>query len=83
VTCLLKSHTFRRLNGFAVLNGYKIDRHREETTVGLFAQNIYAAGESFLANPAKNQFIPSWKGVKSALPDFADRLKEAVELDNA
>lgn len=67
----------------AILNGYNIDRHREEAIVDLFAQNIYAAGESFLANPAHNPYIPSWKRVNSAMPDFTDRLKEAVELDNA
>lgn len=66
----------------AVINGLQIDIDREEAVVDLFAQNIYRAGEEFLSNPMQSPFVPSWKRVMSALPDFLERFFEAVELDN-
>jgi glucosyl-3-phosphoglycerate synthase len=66
----------------AVLNGLTLDRHTEERIVDLFAQNIYRAGEQFLENPMITAFIPSWKRIKSAVPDILERFHEAVELDN-
>lgn len=66
----------------AIINGLEIDLHREETVIDLFAQNIYKAGEEFLANPMQSPRVPSWKRVMSAIPDFMERFHEAVELDN-
>jgi glucosyl-3-phosphoglycerate synthase len=66
----------------AIINGLEIDLHSEETVVDLFAQNIYKAGEEFLANPMHSPRVPSWKRVMSAIPDFMERFHEAVELDN-
>ena len=40
------------------------------------------AGESFFENPMDTPFIPTWSRVKSAIPDFIERLKETVEIDN-
>jgi len=69
-------------NADAIINGLEIDLHREETVVDLFAQNIYKAGEEFLANPMHSPRVPSWNRVMSAIPDFMERFHEAVELDN-
>jgi glucosyl-3-phosphoglycerate synthase len=66
----------------AVINGLSVDRHQEEAVVDLFAQNIYRAGEEFLANPMQTPFVPSWNRVISALPDFQERFRNAVEQDN-
>lgn len=66
----------------AVMNGLQLDHHAEEEMVEVFAQNIYLAGEDFLSNPMQSDFIPSWKRVISAIPDFLDQFYEAVELDN-
>jgi glucosyl-3-phosphoglycerate synthase len=66
----------------AVINGLKVDLHAEEAVVDLFAQNIYRAGREFLANPMQSPFVPSWKRVMSAVPDFIDQFFEAVEKDN-
>ncbi|MCG2633588.1 MAG: glycosyl transferase [Gammaproteobacteria bacterium] len=66
----------------AVINGLTLDRHQEETAVELFAQNIVAAGETFLASPEATPFIPSWNRVISAIPDFLSQLYDAVEADN-
>ena len=67
----------------AVINGLTLDRHIEEQAVDLFAANVYRAGEMFLDNPMQVPTIPSWKRVISAIPDFYQKLREAVEVDNA
>ena len=66
----------------AEMNGLKFDSHTEEKTVELFAANIMKAGEAFYLNPMDTPFIPTWSRVKSAIPDFLIRLKEAVNEDN-
>ncbi|MEE8397881.1 MAG: glycosyl transferase [Desulfobacterales bacterium] len=66
----------------AKINGLELDVDREEAMVDLFAQNIYKAGEEFLSNPMQTPFVPSWKRVMSALPNFLQEFHEAVELDN-
>lgn len=67
----------------AVINGLTLDRHKEEQAIDLFAANVYHAGLMFLDNPMQIPTIPSWKRVISAIPDFYERLLEAVEVDNA
>ena len=66
----------------AQMNDLNFDSHIEEKTVELFALNIMKAGESFFENPMETPFIPTWNRVLSAIPDFLDRLKFSVELDN-
>lgn len=72
----------RQYNSDAIMNGLNFDHHGEEKAVELFAENILAAGQRFLENPQETPFIPSWDRVISAIPDFLDELKEAVEKDN-
>ena len=67
----------------AQMNDLNFDSHIEEKTVELFALNIMKAGETFFENPMETPFIPTWNRVLSAIPDFLDRLKLSVELDNA
>ncbi len=66
----------------AEMNGLKFDSHNEEKAVELFALNIMKAGESFFKNPMDTPFIPTWSRVKSAIPDFLERLKYSVDEDN-
>ena len=66
----------------ALMNGLKYDSHMEEKAVELFAFNIMKAGESFFENPMDTPFIPTWSRVNSAIPNFMNRLKQKVELDN-
>ena len=66
----------------AEMNGLKLDTHTEEKTVELFARNIMKAGEAFILNPMDTPFIPTWSRIKSAIPDFLKRLKNAVNEDN-
>lgn len=67
----------------AQMNGLKLDRHNEELAVEMFSSNIIKAGEIFTENPQDTPFIPCWNRVISAIPDFMDKFKEAVEEDNA
>ena len=66
----------------AQMNGLKFDSHMEEKAVELFALNIMKAGEHFFQNPMVTPFIPTWSRIKSAIPDFLQRLKKAVDEDN-
>jgi len=65
----------------AKMNGLVIDRHAEERTIELFAENIIAAGETFLNNPHETPFIPNWNRVFAADASIMDDLKAAVAAD--
>ncbi|WP_163834392.1 glycosyltransferase family protein [Spartinivicinus ruber] len=67
----------------ALLNGLTLDRHKEEQAVELFASNILEAGDDYLKRPMQAPFIPSWNRIISAIPDFLERLYDAVEADNS
>ncbi len=71
-----------RYDNDAVLNGMRYNRHKEEMTVDLFANNVYTAGIDVLEKPDHGAFIPSWKRIKSALPGYMEEYYEAVEKDN-
>lgn len=66
----------------AAINGLSFDRHEEAQAVEAFSTGIQTATEIFLDNPLSVTFIPTWTRVTSAIPDFLERLKEAVDLDN-
>lgn len=65
----------------AIFNGLTYETHEEEMMVELFAENIKAAGKSFLEDTDKAPFIPSWHRVSSAIPDIFVQLLDAVEQD--
>lgn len=66
----------------AIMSGLTLDRHREEATVELFAQNLLKAADAFLSHPEETPFMPSWSRVVSAVPDVYDRILAAVADDN-
>lgn len=66
----------------AAMNKLYIDRHKEESTVELFAQNIMNAGDKFLSNPMETPFMPTWSRVASAIPNVFTQLYEAVSHDS-
>jgi glucosyl-3-phosphoglycerate synthase len=68
-------------NDDALLNGLAFDRHEEELAVETFTRAMRAAGFDFVRDPLGNPPIPNWNRVTSALPDFLDELREAVEAD--
>ena len=65
----------------AKMNGLELDRHKEEKSIELFAENIIRAGQVFLDNPHETPFIPTWNRVHSADSEFLLRLKAAVSED--
>ncbi|MCG3268722.1 glycosyl transferase [Yoonia sp. I 8.24] len=67
----------------AEMNGLTIDRHAEERSIELFAENIMRAGQFFLENPHETPFIPTWNRVHAADPDFLREMQDAVAADTA
>jgi len=66
----------------AALNGLDLDRHGEELAVETFSRALRTAGLSFVRDPLGAPQIPNWNRVSSALPDFLQTLREAVEADH-
>ncbi|MBG02016.1 MAG: glycosyl transferase [Acidimicrobiaceae bacterium] len=67
----------------AEMNGFPVDRHKEEQLVEMFAQTITAAGEQYLSRPMELPLIPSWAVTLDAQPDVFNNIQRAVEIDNA
>lgn len=72
----------RQYHADALFNGLSFDRHEEEQAVEGFTRQIIAAGEVFQREPSEGSAIPNWTRVLSALPDFPQRLRQAV-MDDA
>ncbi len=66
----------------AMINGLTCDRHAEATAVETFARAVDLAARSVVEDPLGAPLIPNWNRVVSAIPDFFDRLRGAVEEDN-
>jgi glucosyl-3-phosphoglycerate synthase len=67
----------------ATINNLSFNRHAEEEAIEVFQQSIVEAGQAFLDNPLEAPFIANWKRILSAMPDFSERLYQAVETDNS
>lgn len=67
----------------AEMNGFPVDRHKEERLVEMFAQTITTAGEQYLSRPMELPLIPSWAVTLDAKPDVFDRIQKIVETDNS
>ncbi|MDF0594452.1 glycosyl transferase [Psychromarinibacter halotolerans] len=65
----------------ARMNGLTIDRHKEERTIELFAENLMRAGQIFLENPHETPFIPNWSRVHAADPGLLAEMKAAAAAD--
>ncbi len=70
-----------RYSDDAKLNGLLFDRHAEEVAVETFSSALRAAGLEFVRDPMGAPQIPNWSRVVSALPDFLDELRHAVDED--
>jgi glucosyl-3-phosphoglycerate synthase len=66
----------------AMLNGLKFDRHSEEVAVATFAQSLREAADEFCRDPLGIPLIPNWNRVVAAIPEFFERILDAVEQDN-
>ena len=72
----------KRYRDDADFNGLAFDYHLETVIVEAFTKAIQIAGQEFMEAPLYSPLIPSWNRVTSAIPDFLDRLRTAVEEDN-
>ena len=67
----------------AALNGLPFNRHEELLAVRAFNASIRIAADDYLRDPFGIPLISNWNRVTSAIPDFLERLKDAVNKDNA
>ncbi|MGA0094026.1 MAG: glycosyl transferase [Chthoniobacterales bacterium] len=74
--------TIRFYHADAEINGLAFDRHQEELAVATFVRGIRTAARQFMENPLGEPLIPNWNRVESALPEFLEELRTAVEEDN-
>lgn len=69
-------------HALSLLNGLSYDRHAEIEAVEAFTGALRNAMKEFVKNPAGIPMMPAWVRIAAAVPDFMDRICEAVELDN-
>ncbi|WP_171101989.1 glycosyl transferase [Ruegeria sp. HKCCD7255] len=65
----------------AKMNGLSVDRHKEEQSIEMFAENIMRAGQIFLDNPHETPFIPTWNRIHAADPSFLSDITQAARAD--
>ena len=73
----------KRYRDDADYNGLAFDYHLETVIVEAFTLAIQIAGKEFMDDPLYSPLIPSWNRVASAVPELLEKLKTAVEDDNA
>jgi glucosyl-3-phosphoglycerate synthase len=74
--------TVKRYNDESAINGLLFDSHQESIMVEAFTRAIQMAAQDFVRNPLYSPLIPSWNRVTSAIPDFFDRLGQAIKEDD-
>jgi len=72
----------RKYDDDARINGLSFDRHTEGTAVDTFAKSIEVAAKTVIEDPLGTPLIPNWNRVMSAIPEFLERFRAAVEEDN-
>ena len=78
----IAQETITKYHDDAAINGLDFDRHEEGVAVETFTKGIELASKAFLEDPLRIPLIPNWSRVTSAIPDFLERLKNAVDDDN-
>jgi glucosyl-3-phosphoglycerate synthase len=71
-----------KYNALSLINGLKYDRHGEIEAVEAFTGSLERAMKEFVKNPVGIPMMPAWVRVAAAIPDFSDKICEAVEMDN-
>src|SRR6185436_1386935 len=72
----------RKYDDDARINGLTFDRHAEGTAAEMFAKSVEMAGAAVTDDPLGTPLISNWNRVTSAVPEFLDILRSAVEEDN-
>ncbi|MBN1908028.1 MAG: glycosyl transferase [Deltaproteobacteria bacterium] len=71
-----------KYNALSLLNGLAYDRHMEIEAIEAFIVCLKVAMEEFVKDPVGIPMLSAWVRVEAAIPDFSDRLRDAVEEDN-
>jgi len=75
--------TIEKYHALALINGLTYDRHSEIEAVEFFVGSIRKAITDFVDDPVGVPMLAAWVRVNAAIPDFEDRISEAVDQDNA
>ncbi len=75
----MAQETIHRYYADAMLNGLVFDRFSEEQAVCAFSESLREAAWEYLEDPMGLPLIPNWNRVIATIPDFLDRLVDAVE----
>jgi len=85
---LLTSYTqesriaIEKYHALSLLNGLAYDRHAEIDAVEAFVESLKVAMDEFVRDPVGIPMLSAWVRVNAAIPDFVERLRDAVEEDN-
>ncbi len=71
-----------KYHGLSMINGLSYDRHEEIEAVELFVDVLKESIGKFISDPVEIPMLAAWTRIDAAIPDFADRLNDAVEMDN-
>jgi len=71
-----------KYNGLALINGLKYDRNEEFEVVEAFVETLKKGINEFRKDPVGIPMLSAWVRINAALPDFSQRMANAVGLDN-
>jgi glucosyl-3-phosphoglycerate synthase len=71
-----------KYNALSKMNGLEYNRQAEIEAVEIFQQALHHAQEQFQISPMGVPSLSAWTAIRSVLPDFSDKLKNAVLEDN-
>ena len=72
-----------QFHALSLINGLDHNRHDEIEAVETFVSALRNAQLGFQEDPLGVPLMPAWVRVRAGLPGFTQRLREAVDLDNA
>jgi len=71
-----------KYHALSLLNGLAYDRHSEIEATEAFVESLKMAMEEFVRDPVGIPMLSAWVRIAAAIPDFSERLRDAVEQDN-
>lgn len=71
-----------KYHALSLVNGLSYDRHGEIEAVDAFVCSLKLAIQEFVKDPVGIPMMAAWVRIVAAIPDYAERLREAVESDN-
>jgi len=71
-----------KYHALSLLNGLVYDRHSEIEATEVFVESLKAAMAEFVKDPVGIPMLSAWRRIDAAIPDYPERLRDAVEQDN-